>query len=136
LKDSVESQHSLLIEGKNIHSISGFYKEINRVFMTNEEWQIGESLDAFNDLLYGGFGVLHQSDSTDIIWNDIAVSSASLGFETTKQYYLDKLRADSPYNIRYHTEQLEKLESGKGKTYFDIVLEIIDQHQRLNLIAR
>jgi RNAse (barnase) inhibitor barstar len=123
------------IEGSNIHDIASFYEEINRVFMRNEEWQLGNSLDAFNDLLYGGFGVLDQNAETDIIWKDMNISREALGYEATKAFYTQKLAPDSPYNKSYHQEKLKELESGKGQTYFDIVLEVIADHPRLNLIA-
>jgi RNAse (barnase) inhibitor barstar len=127
---------SIHIEGKDIHDIPSFYCEINRVLMSNEVWQIGNSLDAFNDLLYGGFGVLDPTMETDIVWKDIEFSRKALGYEETKLFYLQKLVPGSPYNISYHQEKLKELESGKGQTFFDIVLEIIADHPRLNLIAR
>jgi hypothetical protein len=48
--------NEFIIKGGYITGISTFYQEINRVFMQDENWKISESLDAFNDLLYGGFG--------------------------------------------------------------------------------
>jgi hypothetical protein len=36
----------IILEGKNIHDIPSFYQEINRDFMQNEDWELGESLDA------------------------------------------------------------------------------------------
>jgi RNAse (barnase) inhibitor barstar len=123
------------IEGSNIHDIASFYEEINRVFMRNEDWKLGNSLDAFNDLLYGGFGVLDQNTETDIIWNDMHISREALGYEATKHFYTQKLAPDSPYNKSYHQKKLKELESGTGQTYFDIVLKIIADHPRLNLIA-
>lgn len=41
------------ILGERIHDIPSFYDEVNRVFMENEAWSIGQSLDAFDDMLYG-----------------------------------------------------------------------------------
>lgn len=46
----------IIIEGKNINNIETFYEEVNRVFMLHENWKIAQSLDAFNDMLYGSFG--------------------------------------------------------------------------------
>jgi len=48
----------IVINGKNITDIGSFYEEVNSLFMQGENWNIGESLDAFDDLLYGGFGIL------------------------------------------------------------------------------
>lgn len=46
----------LIILGKRIHDIPSFYDEVNPVFMKNETWSHGHSLDAFNDMLYGQYG--------------------------------------------------------------------------------
>lgn len=40
------------IDGTTIHGIPSLYAELNRVFMPDEEWTLGESLDALDDLLY------------------------------------------------------------------------------------
>jgi len=53
---------SLFIEGDHISDIASFYKEINRVFMQNENWKIGSTLDALDDLLYGSYGEIKQSE--------------------------------------------------------------------------
>lgn len=121
-------QPDIIIEGKNIHDIPSFYKEVNRVFMYNESWDIGESLDAFNDLLYGGFGCITSGTETKIIWHDIEYSKAALGYNVTKEYYNNKLKPGSPFNKEHFKKKLQQIESGTGQTYFDIILEIIAQH--------
>lgn len=44
------------LHGTAITDIASFYDELNQVFMQGEDWQLGESLDALDDLLYGGIG--------------------------------------------------------------------------------
>ncbi|MBP2483340.1 RNAse (barnase) inhibitor barstar [Stenotrophomonas sp. PvP093] len=51
----------LQIEGCTIHDIPSLYAEINRVFMAGEDWQLGPSLDALDDLLHGVHGVSAMS---------------------------------------------------------------------------
>jgi len=126
----------IIIKGKNIIDIATFYKEINHVFMRNEAWQIAESLDAFNDLLYGGFGVLKDYKLTEVIWTDAQMSRDALGYEATKTYYLKKLIPESPFNKKYFRDKLAELESGTGQTYFDIVIEILHAHANLILIMQ
>ncbi|AWX92328.1 hypothetical protein DPM13_00970 [Paracoccus mutanolyticus] len=48
--------------------LPGFYDEMNRVFMAAEDWQLGDSLDALNDMLYGGYGALHGAGSVRLRW--------------------------------------------------------------------
>ena len=123
----------IVINGSSIHDIKSFYAEINRVFMHNETWEIGESLDAFNDLLYGGFGIIENGENTKIIWLDIESSKAALGFEITRSYYLNKLQPGSNFDKQYFQDKLEELEHGNGQTYFDILMEIISEHPNIEL---
>lgn len=124
------------IDGSAINDIASFYKEINRVFMVGESWQIGQSLDAFNDLLFGGYGALQGAESVDLVWHHLDHSRKALGYQTTRAYYLDKLRPESPYNKQWFAEKLVALESGHGETYFDIIMSIIAEHPRIRVINR
>ena len=125
----------ILITGSNIHDITSFYREINRVFMHNENWQIGESLDAFNDLLYGGFGAMDNNETVNILWKDIELSKKALDYEATKAYYLNKLQPSSPFNKQYFSAKLKELEAGVGETYFDIVMKILSEHSNIILVT-
>ena len=77
----------IIIEGKNINNIETFYEEVNRVFMSHENWKIAQSLDAFNDLLYGSFGEIKGKEKIQLIWKDIEQNQKSLGFQTTLEFY-------------------------------------------------
>ena len=124
----------IIINGQNIHDIPSFYVEVNRVFMQNESWKLGESLDAFDDLLYGGFGTINSNEAVELVWTNCTLSKTALGFETTKAYYQTKLEPGSPFNKKHFTDKLAELEAGKGQTYFDIVIEIIASHTNISLI--
>lgn len=124
------------IEGNAINDIASFYAEINRVMMVGESWMIGQSLDAFNDLLYGGYGTLQGAQSVELVWNNIAHSRESLGYQTTRVYYLEKLRPGSPYNKQLFEEKLLSLESGFGETYFDSILAILAEHPTIRVTGR
>lgn len=123
------------IDGNLIHDIPSFFEEINRVFMQSENWKIGASLDAFNDLLYGGFGLIKNAEPIDLIWINLEASRQALGYAVTKAYYREKLKPGSPYNREFFENKLAELESGSGETYFDIVLTIIAEHPSIRLIA-
>ncbi|GEP92664.1 barstar family protein [Chitinophaga terrae (ex Kim and Jung 2007)] len=124
-----------IIDGDNIHDIPSFYAEINRVFMQGEDWKLGNSLDAFNDLLYGGFGALQGCDKVKLVWKHTEKSKAALGVETTRKYYEEKLRPESPFNKDHFRKKLAALEVGKGETYFDILMEIIREHPNVELVT-
>jgi RNAse (barnase) inhibitor barstar len=45
-----------IIDGSHFSTMKGFYDEVERVFTFGLNWKIGRNLDAFNDILRGGFG--------------------------------------------------------------------------------
>ena len=124
---------SLTLDGAAITDIPSFYDEINRVFMAGEDWQLGASLDALDDLLYGGFGVLHAVDRVVLVWTDIERSRLALGIEATRRHYLDKLTQPTRFDTERIAADLAALERGDGPTYFDIILEIIAGHPQIEL---
>ncbi len=124
----------LIIEGDQIHDIPSLYKEINRVFMKEESWELGNSLDAFDDLLYGGYGVLKDVQQVSIVWKNMEQSRAALGYEVTKAYYEEKLKPGSPFNHEFFRKKLLELEQGTGETYFDVLQTILANHTNLTLI--
>lgn len=124
------------IEGSSINDIASFYEEINRVFMAGEGWRIGQSLDAFNDLLYGGYGALQGAQSVELLWHNMDHSRKALGYQTTRAYYLDKLRPGSPYSKNLFAEKLSALENGRGETYFDTIMAILADHPTIRVISQ
>lgn len=124
------------IDGNSINDIPSFYEEINRVFMVGESWVIANSLDAFDDVLYGGYGLLQGTQSAELIWHYIDHSRKALGYENTRAYYLDKLRPGSPYDKKLFAEKLEALECGIGETYFDRIMAILAEHPRIKVISQ
>ena len=128
---------SIYLEGSTITDIPAFYKQLNEQLMQDENWRLGESLDAFDDVLYGGYSKWKDYDQLEIVWKDIAVSERSLGVATTKAYYQSKLEPNSPFNQQFFEEKLKHLEAGTGQTYFDILMEIIESHsETVRLVKR
>jgi len=130
--------HSLFLtlEGRAVHDIASFYAEINRVFMSNEDWQLGPSLDALDDMLYGAYGVLAGHAHVHLHWNDIAHSRQALGVTATRAWLQAKLDPPGTFNRAHVSAQLQALERGDGQTYFDIVMQIIAAHPNVTLLAR
>lgn len=125
---------TLNIAGRAIVDIPTFYAEINRVFMADETWQLGESLDALNDLLYGGYGAIDGREPVDLVWHGIAASEAALGIATTRAHLLEKLQRPGLFDGVAIRRQLDALDHGHGKTYFEIVLEILADHPNITLV--
>lgn len=127
-------EKTITIDGNKIHDIASFYKEINQVFMSEEDWELGPSLDALNDLFYGGFGAIKGTESIKLIWQNISKNKVDLGTEITLSYYRDKLNSPSTFNIKWVNEKIEALEKGEGQTYFEVIMEIIAEHPNIKLI--
>ena len=125
---------TLTIIGRNISDIPTFYAEINRVFMAKEDWQLGESLDALNDLLYGGYGAIEGREKVRIVWQDVAASRAALGVETTQAFLARKLQRPAGFDVDAIGRQLDALDRGTGQTYFEIIVEIISDHRNIELV--
>ncbi|WP_240643012.1 barstar family protein [Sinomicrobium pectinilyticum] len=123
----------ITIHGANISSIASFYDEINRVFMAGEDWKIGHSLDAFNDLLYGGFGIIRAAEPVILVWINMEKNRDDLGYEATIAWYREKLESPSRFNIKWVNERLAALEDGTGRTFFEMVTDIISEHSNIVL---
>lgn len=124
----------IIIEGKNINNIETFYEEVNRVFMLHENWKIAQSLDAFNDMLYGSFGEIKGKEKIQLIWKDIEQNQKSLGFQTTLEFYQNKLKSPEIFNRKFVLSKIDELHNGVGLTFFEIILEIITDHENIILI--
>lgn len=124
---------TLIIEGIAIRDIASFYDEINRVFMAREDWTLGPSLDALNDLLYGGFGAIDGAEPVTLVWNDIAQSRTALGLDATRAHYRAKLDRPDIYDRARIEQDIAALEAGTGSTYFEIIREIIADHPNIAL---
>ncbi|WP_151718329.1 barstar family protein [Gemmobacter serpentinus] len=125
---------TLTLEGRKIPDIAGFYAELNRVFMADEDWQLGASLDALDDLLYGGYGVLRNAGPVTVIWQDSAISRTGLGRDATRAYYRAKLDQPGRFDVSRIAQDLAALERGEGPTYFEIVLQIFTGHPEITLV--
>ena len=124
----------IIIEGKNINNIETFYEEVNRVFMLHENWKIAQSLDAFNDMLYGSFGEIKGKEKIQLIWKDMEQNQKSLGFQTTLEFYQNKLKSPEIFNHKFVLSKINELHNDVGFTFFEIVLEIIANHDNIMLI--
>ncbi|RWR03821.1 ribonuclease inhibitor [[Pantoea] beijingensis] len=129
-------QKILTIEGDSITDIPSFYAQINAIFMQGEDWVLANSLDALDDLFYGGYGTLKGEKCVTLIWKNIETSRVTLGYEVTRAFYENKLQYPEKFNVKLINQQLNDLKNGTGKTYFDIVLEIIASHPNIEFSAQ
>ncbi|WP_228434642.1 ribonuclease inhibitor [Chryseobacterium indologenes] len=122
----------IVIHGGHFSSLGGFYEEVSKVLMKNTDWNVG-TLDGFDDILYGGFGVFENHEEIEILWKESEKSKQELGFSATREFYENKIKQGKPFNIKLIQQKLDDLISGKGPTLFDILVEIIESHTNINL---
>lgn len=122
----------IVIHGGHFSSLRGFYEEASSVLMKDIDWKIG-TLDGFDDILYGGFGVIEGKEEIEILWKESEKSKEDLGYEATREFYENKIRQGKPFNIELIQQKLYDLNEGKGQTLFDILVEIIESHINITL---
>ena len=124
---------TIVIEGKKISSLSSFYDEIENKFTRNLGCSIGRNLDAFNDVLRGGFGVHEYEEPIKLIWLDSKENKINLGWDETIKYLSSKLKTCHPSNIESIKSDLELAKQHAGETLFELIIVIIKDHNYIEL---
>lgn len=122
----------ITIDGSKFNNLEEFFLEADRVFA--KDLILGHNLDAFNDLLRGGFGVREYGEPLRLIWKYSDKSKENLGYPATVLYYKNKLTTCHPVNRARIEAQLDKAMLGEGETLFHIILDIIRSHSEIDLI--
>jgi RNAse (barnase) inhibitor barstar len=113
-----------VIDGTRITSLSTFYDEISRVLIPGPKW--GRDLDAFDDILEGGFGT--PADGFTLKWSNAAFSKEKLGYAETSKYLQEKLKRCHPSNREFVRAEFASARAGTGPTLYDRIIEIIRDH--------
>ena len=112
------------INGRDFATLQEFNAEVSRTLIPGAEW--GNNLDAFNDILRGGFGT--PDGGFVLRWVNSDVSSEGLGHpETVRQLERQLTRRDLT-NLPSLIKDLERARRGVGPTVFDWLVEIITMH--------
>ena len=125
-----------IFDGNNFVTLADFYYEVERILTTDLDWKIGGNLDAFNDILRGGFGAFEYEEPIDIIWEHSDKSKSDLGYPETIKWLERKLKQCHPSNIPSVKDELIKANNREGQTLFDIIIEIIKDHKHINLTLK
>ena len=86
-------------------------------------------------MLHGGYGAVPGREPVKLVWQDMEKSRSGLGVETTRAFLRGKLQRPDVYDVKLIDRQLDALERGAGKTYFQIVVGIIADHPNIELVA-
>lgn len=112
------------IDGNAFNSLDGFWDHVHDVLIPG--YDAGKGLDAFNDILRGGFGT--PDDGFIIVWTNAARSRHVLGYPETIAYLEKKLTTCHPSNRADVQDDLNRARNSQGPTLFDIITSIIADH--------
>jgi RNAse (barnase) inhibitor barstar len=112
------------IDGCRFTTLEEFFDEISRVLIPGADW--GRNLDAFNDILRGGFGT--PDGGFVLRWVNAEISRKRLAHAETVRQLERRLQRCHSSNRPSVARELEQARRGEGATVFDWLLEIINVH--------
>ena len=104
--------------------IETFYDEVSRRLIPGSKW--GRNLDAFNDILRGGFGT--PEGGFVLEWKNVARAREALGHSETARWLArgsSRVHAD---NRAAWDERTRRAAAGEGETLFEIIVDIVRVH--------
>ena len=111
------------IDGAAFGTLEEFFDHFGAVALTAP---YGKNLDAFNDVLRGGFGT--PEGGFRLRWLSHQTSRERLGYEETARQLELRLERCHPDNIPRVEEDLRQALSERGPTVFDWLVDIIREH--------
>jgi hypothetical protein len=112
------------IDGTRFHDLDGFAAEFSAKALSGRRW--GGHLDAFNDILRGGFGT--PEGGFVLRWRNSSLSIDRLGYDETIRRFERIRRTCHPANVPRFEAELAAARRGEGPTLFDMIVEIIHTH--------
>jgi RNAse (barnase) inhibitor barstar len=119
------------IESERFSDLEGFFEEVSRSLIPGASW--GHNLDAFNDILRGGFGTPDEGDGFVLRWEASDLSQERLGYAETIRQLERRLERCHFSNKPEVAEQLDAARRSKGATVFDWLVAIIEEHEDIDL---
>ncbi|HWD01664.1 MAG TPA: barstar family protein [Amycolatopsis sp.] len=113
----------LVIDGADFSDFAGFTREFSR-FLDNYTWH--GNLDAFNDVLRGGFGT--PGSGWILRWLDSNASRVALGYDAAIERLNQLLLTCHPSNRSTIGARIAAAQRREGPTLFDEIVGIIHAH--------
>ncbi|MBA4043287.1 MAG: barnase inhibitor [Erythrobacter sp.] len=113
-----------VLDGSKVTSLEAFFDEVSVTLIPGAYW--GRNLDAFNDILRGGFGT--PDEGFVLRWTHSDASRACLGYAETVRQLEKRLERCHPTNRDRVRAELRQAQLGRGATVFDWLLAIIRDH--------
>ena len=120
------------IDGNNFSTLEEFWDDISRVLIPDVYW--GRNLDAFNDILRGGFGT--PEEGFILVWKNSSLSRERLGYAETTRQLEKRLERCHPTNRDSVKLQIEESKQNKFPTVFEWLVEIIEYEEHDDIELR
>ena len=120
----MNTRKTYVLDGAEFSSLEEFASHFSHIVLADDPWN--GNLDAFNDILRGGFGT--PEEGFVIHWKNSALSRERLGYSETIRQLKKRLETCHPANRERVTAELETASRHEGTTVFDWLIEIIKDH--------
>jgi hypothetical protein len=124
VNNNIKGYKTVLIEGGTFSTLEGFYDEVEKK-LVNQKW--GRNLNAFNDILKGGFGTREYDEPFRLLWIESEKSKKDLSYEETIENLEIRLQ-----NMSFIEEELKNSKAHIGKTIFDRIVGLIKDHNHID----
>jgi Barstar (barnase inhibitor) len=113
----------LVIDGARFSDFAGFQREFSALL---DDYAWHGNLDAFNDILRGGFGT--PETGWVLRWLNSDLSRRALGYEATLERLEALTQTCHPSNLGAVRRRIDMARRKAGPTLFDEIVEIIRGH--------
>ncbi|NOU28719.1 MAG: barnase inhibitor [Polyangiaceae bacterium] len=121
-----ESLPERQLDGASFSDFAGFCASFSAQVLRGEHAWTG-NLDAFNDILRGGFGT--PNGPWCLRWTRASRSRETLGWEATRRRFERLLETCHPLSVEHVRAELIRVERREGDTLFDLVVAILREHE-------
>jgi RNAse (barnase) inhibitor barstar len=124
-------KHIYTLDGNNFSTLEEFWEEIGFVLMGIHNAHWGRNLDAFRDILCGGWGT--PDEGFVLVWKNSALSKERLGYDETVRQLEKRLQICHPTARASTGDKIEIAKQNIGATVFDWLVEIIREEKSVEL---
>jgi RNAse (barnase) inhibitor barstar len=117
-----------ILDGNKFSTLEGFYNEVEDQLVKGH-W--GRNLDAFNDMLRGGFGGREYEEEFVLIWQHSKKSKLDLGYQETIRQLEKRLTTCHPGNQEFVKQLLAEARREEGETTYDWLIGMIKAHEHI-----
>ena len=127
-----QHKQTYTLDGTAFSTLEDFDDHVSRVLIPGTTW--GKNLDAFHDILSGGFGT--PDGGFVLVWERSDLSRDRLGYPETVRQLERRLERCHPTWRPLVEGELYLARRGTGPTVFDWLVEIIRRHEDIELRLR